>query len=490
MTHVDTPQSVCQFAIARGDITPPAGIYHRMWGAAAHDRAEGVHRPLTATVAIFQATNAEPSPEIRQVVIALDHCVMGRAEIDLLLEAVCQTPGLDRESVLVVFSHTHAAGLMLLDRKDLPGGDLIAGYLADVAARLAELAATASQNLQPATISYGTARCDMAGHRDFWDQQSGQFVCGFNPSGKGDDTVLVARVSGAGDQTLATVVNYACHPTTLAWDNRLVSPDFPGAMREVVEDATGAPCLFIQGASGDLGPKDGYVGDVEVADRNGRQLGYAALSTLASLPAAGTRFQYVGPVVSGATIGAWSHVPLPPERRERLAQWRLRRWAIEIDYRPELPSREEAEAEHARWLADEQAALDAGQTERAQDCRAMVERQRRLLARLAALPEGRSYPLQIVLWRMGGAVWVVVQGEPYNLLQRSLRERFAGLPIVVATVANNWGPSYLPPAELYGKGIYQESIAVLAAGCLERLIDQIGEQIAVLAPEANPSAAR
>ena len=44
---VETPQSICAFGLARADITPPVGIYHRMWGAAAHDPiAPGMHRPL------------------------------------------------------------------------------------------------------------------------------------------------------------------------------------------------------------------------------------------------------------------------------------------------------------------------------------------------------------------------------------------------------------------------------------------------------------
>jgi len=30
MHFVDTPQSICRFGIARTDITPPVGIYHRM----------------------------------------------------------------------------------------------------------------------------------------------------------------------------------------------------------------------------------------------------------------------------------------------------------------------------------------------------------------------------------------------------------------------------------------------------------------------------
>ena len=128
----------------------------------------------------------------------------------------------------------------------------------------------------------------MARQRDFWDAGSKQFVCGFNPDGTSDDTVVVAKaVDDSTGETLGTIVNYACHPTTLAWENTLISPDYVGAMRELVEKNTGAPCVFLQGASGDLGPQDGYVGDVAVADRNGRQLGFSAASAAGSTPTTG-----------------------------------------------------------------------------------------------------------------------------------------------------------------------------------------------------------
>ena len=55
MNPVNTPQSRCRVGIAGGDITPPVGIYHRMWGAATHDRATAVHRPLLATLLWLQA---------------------------------------------------------------------------------------------------------------------------------------------------------------------------------------------------------------------------------------------------------------------------------------------------------------------------------------------------------------------------------------------------------------------------------------------------
>ena len=139
-----------------------------------------------------------------------------------------------------------------------------------------------------------------------------------------------------------SIVNYGCHPTSLAWENRLISPDYPGAMRDLIEQQTGAPCLFVQGICGDLGPRDGFSGDPAVADNNGIQLGHAALSTLFSLPPAGTCQQYSGAVVSGATIGTWQHVELDQDRMHELRLWRQARWDIPLPYRPEL--------EHAEGL--------------------------------------------------------------------------------------------------------------------------------------------
>ena len=80
----------------------------------------------------------------------------------------------------------------------------------------------------------------------------------------GDDTVVVARITSGLGTTLATIVNYACHPTTLAWENKLLSPDYIGAMRQTVEATTQAPCLFLQGASGELAPAEQYTGDTAV----------------------------------------------------------------------------------------------------------------------------------------------------------------------------------------------------------------------------------
>lgn len=469
--------SKCRFGLARGDITPPVGIYHRMWGAAVHDRSEGVHRPLTATACVFQQLAGAPSPETQQILIALDHCLLGKREMDALLDEVQRRTNVPRECLLVVFSHTHAAGLMSLDRVEMPGGELIPAYLQQLNATISELVQRAIRDCAACTITYGTGRCDLAAHRDFWDEASQQWVCGFNPSGFADDTVLVARVTSDDGETVAVLVNYACHPTTLAWDNRLISTDYPGATRETIENTTEVPCVFLQGASGDLGPRFGYVGDVRVADQNGRQLGYAALSAITALPPPNTRFEYSGPVVSGATIGVWNYVPLVGEELQEAARWQVDRTTLPLRYRPGLPTLDQVQVAKKQWLADEQAAAADGDSQRQRDCRAMVERHTRMVTRLQQLPAGESFPYQLVVWRMGAAIWVAAQGESYSLLQTSLRQRFPNVPIVICSLANGWGPSYLPPAELYDRGIYQESIAALAPGSLENVIAEAAHRI-------------
>src|SRR3954471_17107334 len=113
MPHVDFPQTFCQGAVARRDITPPVGIYHRMWGAATHDRSTGVHRPLTATAVVLRPLDGDDD---EQVVVALDHCLLWAREMNALLTAVSAQAGVAVDRLQMAFSHTHGAGLMGLER--------------------------------------------------------------------------------------------------------------------------------------------------------------------------------------------------------------------------------------------------------------------------------------------------------------------------------------------------------------------------------------
>jgi hypothetical protein len=334
--------------------------------------------------------------------------------------------------------------------------------------------------MKPATISYATGRSALAEHRDAWDEASKLFVCGLNPEGGGDQTLLVARITDDNGKGIATAVNYACHPTTLAWENTLISPDYPGAMREAVEKATGAPCIFLQGASGDLGPRHGYVGDTAIADKNGRELAYSALATLESLGPPASDFHYTGPVISGATLGAWEYRSQPVDRGLAAETFAVRRLTIPLDYIPNRPTLDRLETDRKKWQADEAAARTANDAAKTRDARAMVERLTRSLTRWQSVPAGPTFPYQVNLLRMGDAVWVTAEGEPYNYLQTELRRRFPKLTIVVMVLGDGWRCSYLPTKETYGKGIYQEQIALLAPGSLERMVDATANAISEL----------
>jgi hypothetical protein len=244
-------------------------------------------------------------------------------------------------------------------------------------------------------------------------------------------------------------------------------------MREVVEKHTGAPCLFLQGSSGDLGPRNGYVGDPAVADRNGRQLGFAALAGLEALPSPGTHFEYAGPVISGAILGTWKHVPTDSDS----GTWRSRDLTVNLPYRLELPTEGETRSELALWESEEAKARLANDVARVAECRARAEQLTRQLARLAALPPGRVYPLRVSIARMGGAVWLFAAGELYQYFQRTVRERFPDYSIVIGTLTNDWQPGYLPSAASYGYGIYQESIAAVAPGSLEALTEAVCREL-------------
>lgn len=476
-TRLETPTSVCRAAIARADITPPVGFYHRMWGAATHEQATGVHRPLLATVLAIGPRDDSTPPVF---IVAIDHCLLFTKESVAFRADICQRTGTDPDHLLLTFSHTHAAGLLDPSRADRPGGDMIGPYLDRLAETVSTLIDQTRMSMRSTTLTYGISHCTLAAHRDAWDVASQQWVCGLNLDGPVDSTVLVARLDDEHQQPIASIVNYGCHPTTLAWANTLISPDYPGAMRETVEAATGTPCLFLLGACGDVGPSVGYVGDVTIADRNGRQLGHAALEAWYGLSPCATDYVYRGPVVSGATLGEWQVTSAEPSRIARWSVFGLKRFAVALPYRADKPQLDQLRTERAACEATKQAALDRGDTAAARDQHAMIERLSRAITRWEACPPGETFPFQVALLRMGEALWIFVESEPYQWLQTELRRRYPSWTIMVVVLLDGWRCAYLPRDEMYGSGVYPDQISMAARGSLETVVDAIADEIAAL----------
>lgn len=436
-----------QIGVAQIDITPPVGIYARNWGAAKHDVAQSIHRPLTLS-ALILAPLSGGSP-----LVLLDadlgwwktpqtfHKFQTR-----LLEAL----SLRAENLIFALSHTHSGPPLMDSDPSLAGNDLHQAWMKTLFESAVRVVQMAQNTTFEGKLDWHQGHCNLATVRDFPDPDpaKNRIVCGYNPDVQADNTLIVGRITDTvGSDTTgeirATIVNYACHPTTLAWDNTAISPDYIGAMRETMQASTGAPALFLLGVCGELAPRYQYVGDTEVADSHGRQLGFAALATLNDMEPAGTRLAYQGIVESGAPLAVWRHEPREISKELAAAQK-----TVELPLK-DWPSAEELE-EQRRTCTD----------------RALQERLCRKRDIRRFLGDGKTFPMPVSVWRIGDAVLVGCCGEPYSSLQQELRRRFPERTILCMNLING-SVGYLPPENLYSIDVYPVWQTPFDRGCLE-----------------------
>jgi hypothetical protein len=449
---------VGRIGVARVDITPPVGIYARNWGAAQHDTAEGIHRPLTATALTLQSGEGDDTEPL--VLISLDLGWWRTAADEWFLRGyLLETLELHPERLIVSLIHTHSGPSLCMEDADKPGGAHIGPYRERVRDAVLTAIRQAWASARPATLEVATGLSTLACNRDLPDPNAERYLTGFRPGATADNTLLAGRVIDEGGKTRVTVVNYACHPTTLAHENRLISPDFIGAMRETVEDGTDrhAPCLFLQGASGELAPREQYVSNPAIADRHGSSLGYAVLSTLKGMLPRRTELAYAGVVESGAPLAVYEHRAYAPPRT--LA---ARQITVELPVKEDWPSAAEYEAQLTTCTD-----------------RALSERLRRRLRVRHSLGDGQTAHVPVWLWRMGDVLVVGHPNEAYSNLQTELRAAFPEYAVIVMNLVNGWS-GYLPPADLYERDMYSVWQTPFAKGGLETLIARCRAEMATL----------
>src|SRR4051812_34226902 len=100
---IPSKQTRCRFGVAVRDVTAPAGIYMRWWGAATLDASEGVHRPATATAAVIAPLNGD-GPEL--ILVALDYCSFQEpADERTLRAAIRERTGTTEANCILTLSH-------------------------------------------------------------------------------------------------------------------------------------------------------------------------------------------------------------------------------------------------------------------------------------------------------------------------------------------------------------------------------------------------
>lgn len=462
------PSSRVLAGAARADISPPDGIHCRCWGASPHDTASSLHHPLTATALALRAEAGGPP----LVLLGLDLSSFEPAENRRFLVAVRDAADLAADHLLVNLCHTHAAPTLAFDLANRPGGDRIFTYFQEVVDRSIEIIRDAVNALRPGWITAEYGRCALASNRNYVDAAFGETLCGFNPHAPADDTLAYARIVGDDGATVASVLNYGCHPTSLGPMNTAMSPDYIAEARRVVEEADGGPCLFLIGPCGDTAPRNTYASDPSEADRNGRQLGHAAASVAASLLPPGKEMFYTGPLISGATLATWAQRDM---RQDSYTKVRTSRLKLDLPLRAK-EGIATLEGRHRQWLDRREEAERHGDDLGVQNAEAMLERSRRAMTREPELPEGDTLHFEAWIWQLGRIVVVGLPAEPFSQLQVALRKRFPSLCIVVA-MNTNGTCGYLMPETDFGRGLYQEWISPTGPGSFETLLTALETQI-------------
>jgi hypothetical protein len=237
---------------ARVEITPPIG--HPMWGYAARKDApsEGVLDPLQARAVVLAAG------KVKLAIVSLD---LGRAPTRESTATICKNvrkAGV--EHVFLVASHTHHGPVLELDDWPTPG----TSYVRQLECKLSAVILEAAGNLKRARLGIATKEVPL--NRNRQSRRADAPV---------DRELLILRLEDSEGKPLAHLVNFAAHPTMHDVKVRKFSADFPGALAALVEKETGAPCLFLQGAAGDLSTR---LGDHKGPDAFGKALGKEVLA--------------------------------------------------------------------------------------------------------------------------------------------------------------------------------------------------------------------
>ena len=436
-----------KIGFGRRDITPPKGIYSRCWGAAKNDRAKGIHKPLYATAMVIATKN---TPESFYVLVNFDGTLYASKQDEWeMRKAVIDALGTNNAQVMIGVSHTHSVMFLSRENTDKLGGELVVPYLNKIKEQIVKAVLEAKQNLQEASINWYKGSCDLATNRDLKDSDSNKYITGYNPEITADDTLVVGKVTSSAGDVIGVLVNYACHPTTLGWENELISPDYVGAMRETIEEQfSNALCLFLLGACGELAPAHQYTGNTDVADLHGKKLGFSALSAMHGLPQS-DELDFDKIQESGAPLAVWTlktnkvHSEILKSKVEH----------VPIKIKPD-------------WQDHAQIKRGLGQT----TDRVIKERLLRKLRVQLSLGDTIDFRLPIWIWRVGDAFFIGSQAEAYSILQIELRKAFPNSTIIVMNLING-ANGYLPESHLYAEDIYTVWQTPFDKGGLEILIE-------------------
>lgn len=442
--------------VARTLISPPLGIAHAGWGVQTHARAIGVDIDLVGTVLVLADDDTQVA------IVDVDFCIVGDDVGRPIRQAVEELTGIPLQNVRLSYTHTHS-GPMLGPSWLHEGNEMIPAYVASLPHRIAGAAWQAQRALRPARAAAVAGSCEINVNRRL-KLDSGRVVCGRNWNGFVDREVKVVRIDDEEQRPIAVLVNYAAHPTIMGPPNQLITPDYPGVVRRVVEQATGATCLFLQGATGNLHAIVDYVGDPAVYHRLGAILGHEASKLALGVRTVPTRERLVKVWESSAPLGVYADEPTgEPDGTLRAA---TRPVVLQVrDYPPvaDLAAEYERELdalERIRGHADDEAVgIAVG-----------VAKRSHMRLEKARQYEGRTHvSAELHGIRIGNVALVGFPGEPFAEIGVEVKRRSPFAHTLFSGYTNDY-LGYVPTDDARPDGGYEVETTPFAPGAADAIV--------------------
>ncbi len=446
--------------VGRRCINPPPNIAHGGWGAQKHEQAEGIDMDLWVT-ALTLSDGAATALHLD-----FDIQILTNDRADQMRAAASQATGLPVANIRACATHTHSGPVPYKSWIE-KGYEMVGPWFDNVARWTAEAAREAKASLQPVELRAGRGDCRINSNRRCFTPKGEAFL-GLNADGPVDHEVLVLRLDTLTGDPIATLANYACHATIMGPPNRLITPDYPGAMKRVVEHAIGGRCLFLQGSAGDQGPVQGFIADTKVYRQLGALLGHEVARVAVELRCLPTESIFREIIPSGAPLSRYDSSFSP----RAATPLRVLDREIQVPLRDGLPERKPASEKLEHWKAKLKAAREQNDSAAITEATYMARRAD-IQLRMADDFGGRTTAgVKTHFITFGEVALIGCNIEPFCEIGMAVKSQ-SPFPFTAMCGYTNGRMAYMPTAHEWTKGGYEVENSPFGQGAAEVLSREI-----------------
>ncbi len=232
--------------IGRRVITPEIGA--RLFGYQDNVYSKSVNDDLHTTAYVFRQKDA------LSAIISVSVCLIDTPMTKNIREKIEAEANIPYSNILIATTHTHsgpytasgpAVGTLNESEAEYCSTVLVPGIVGAVTDALS--------NMDEVTVGCSVGESYAAVNRREVTED-GRIKLGQNPSGQFDPKMTLISFKKANGEIKGTLIHYGMHGTASGM-NTEITEDWCGVMTRRIEEISGAPCAFLNGPEGDVGPR-------------------------------------------------------------------------------------------------------------------------------------------------------------------------------------------------------------------------------------------